>query len=82
MLLKHPVVLFIGFNGTVWNHLGVSALAPPFGRVSADVIEDSSGVREFLAGAKRLGLIVASLSWSNLVRALEALKAFGLTHTT
>jgi len=86
--LKHPVVLFIDLDGTVWNHLDVSALTPPFRRVSADVIEDSSGikvrlhsgVREFLAGARNLGFIIASLSWNNPVKALEVLKAFGLSH--
>ncbi len=81
-------VLFIDLDGTIWSHLDASSLTPPFRRISADVIEDSAGVkvrllqgvREFLAGVRGLGIIIASLSWNNPVKALEAIKAFGINH--
>ncbi len=66
--------------------LDISSLQPPFRRVGDDVVEDacgtrvvlSRGVREFLASARKLGLIVASLSWNDPTIALEAIEAFGL----
>ena len=81
-------VLFIDLDGTIWNHLDVSALTPPFRRIGTDVIEDSAGikvrlsrgVREFLVGVRKLGIIIASLSWNNPVKALEIIKAFGINH--
>ncbi len=69
-----------------WITLDISSLQPPFRRVGDDVVEDacgtrvvlSRGVREFLASARKLGLIVASLSWNDPTIALEAIEAFGL----
>lgn len=79
-------LLLLDLDGTVWDHLDVSSLRPPFRRVGVGVIVDSTGVRVRLYGymvrlalwARRRGAIVASLSWNTPYNALEALRAFGI----
>ncbi len=71
-------------DGTMWDHLDVSGLRPPFRQVEPGVIADSEGVRVRLYGymvklamwARRRGAVVASLSWNVPFNALEALRAF------
>lgn len=77
-------LLLLDLDGTVWDHLDVSSLSPPFRRVGRGVIADSRGARVTLyqymvrlaLWARRRGAIVASLSWNAPFNALEALRAF------
>ncbi|MCE4611197.1 MAG: magnesium-dependent phosphatase-1 [Desulfurococcales archaeon] len=77
-------MLLLDLDGTLWDHLDISSLSPPFRRVSEDVIEDSRGVRVRIYGymvdlarwARSIGAMVVSLSWNDPEIAMEALRAF------
>lgn len=77
-------LLLLDLDGTMWDHLDVSALRPPFRMVEQGVIVDSNGVRVTLYSymvklalwARTRGALVASLSWNVPYNALEALRAF------
>ncbi|BAN89481.1 magnesium-dependent phosphatase-1 [Aeropyrum camini] len=81
-------LLLLDLDGTLWDHLDVSSLNPPFSRVCHDIIVDSSGVEVRLYSymialglwARRTGGVVSSLSWNVPFKALEALRAFGVAH--
>lgn len=83
-----PRALFMDLDGTVWSHLNISALDPPFTRISVDEISDATGVRvklmdgvvEFLEWVRARGMVVASLSWNLEEVALAAIDAFGIGH--
>ncbi len=78
--------LFIDLDGTVWDYHDISSLEPPFRLVDKDVIEDQHsvrvklmpGIRTLLAEAKKLGIVIAALSWNIPERAIEALKSFNI----
>ena len=77
-------MLLLDLDGTLWDHLDISSLSPPFRRVCEGVIEDSRGVKVRIYGymvnlalwARSTGAMVVSLSWNEPRIALEALKAF------
>jgi magnesium-dependent phosphatase-1 len=81
-----PWVLFLDLDGTLWDHLDISSLKPPFRRISEDSIVDSQGVPvrlyrdvvEVARWAKRSGGFVVALSWNIPEVAVEALKAFNI----
>jgi magnesium-dependent phosphatase-1 len=81
-----PWVLFLDLDGTLWDHLDISSLKPPFRRISEDSIVDSQGVPVRLYGdvvevarwARRSGGFVVALSWNIPEVAVEALKAFNI----
>jgi magnesium-dependent phosphatase-1 len=81
-----PWVLFLDLDGTLWDHLDISSLKPPFRRVSEDSIVDSQGVPvrlyrdvvEVARWARRSGGFVVALSWNIPEVAVEALKAFNI----
>jgi magnesium-dependent phosphatase-1 len=81
-----PWVLFLDLDGTLWDHLNISSLKPPFRRVSEDSIVDSQGVPvrlyrdvvEVARWARRSGGFVVALSWNIPEVAVEALKAFNI----
>jgi len=81
-----PWILFIDLDGTIWDNLDISALDPPFTKLSEDTIADSQGVRvklykdivEVLKWAKKEGAIIAALSWNIPEKAIAALKAFNI----
>ena len=83
---KEPWVLFLDLDGTLWDHLDISSLKPPFRRISEDSIVDSQGVPvrlyrdvvEVARWAKRSGGFVVALSWNIPEVAVEALKAFNI----
>ncbi len=79
-------LLLLDLDGTLWDHLDISSLEPPFRRVEEGVIEDSRGVRvrlynymaELARWARSRGALVVSLSWNEPEKAISALKAFGV----
>lgn len=79
-------VLFIDLDGTLWDHLDVSALKPPFHRVGEGVVRDSDGVEihlypdmvRLIKWAKAHGAFTSTLSWNNPSHALGVLEAFNL----
>ncbi|MET1127874.1 MAG: magnesium-dependent phosphatase-1 [Thermoproteota archaeon] len=79
-------LLFVDLDGTLWDHSDVSALRPPFRRVSESSIADANGVVvsihpdivKLVDWARRHGAVVSTLSWNDPEKALEALRAFGL----
>ena len=83
--MKFKVVIF-DLDGTIWNHGDISALSPPFKKVSDDIIEDSRGnlvklypyVKETLSELKSMDLVLAIASWNKEEIALSTLKAFNL----
>lgn len=78
------MLIALDLDGTVWDHLDISSLYPPFLKKSAQEIVDSrgvpvrlrEGVREFLATARERGHILSTLSWNDYNVAYQALKAF------
>lgn len=74
----------LDLDGTVWDHLDISSLYPPFRRVSQLKIQDGRGVEvslrphvlDFLKWAREVGHILATLSWNDFDVAYQALRAF------
>jgi len=83
---RDPWLLLLDLDGTLWDHLDISMLKPPFIRISEDLIIDSLGVKvklyedivKVIKWAKREGAIIAALSWNIPWKAIEALRAFNL----
>lgn len=79
-------LLLLDLDGTLWNHLDISTLNPPFKRVRKGVIVDSKGVRvelyndmvKLLEWAKSRNAITSTLSWNIREIAIEALRTFGI----
>ena len=79
-------LLFLDLDGTLWDHLDVSMLNPPFQKVRDNVIRDSNGVEirlytdmiKLLKWAKGNGAFTSTLSWNKPSHALNALEAFGV----
>ncbi|GBF09915.1 conserved hypothetical protein [Aeropyrum pernix] len=86
--MKRDWLLLLDLDGTLWDHLDVSSLKPPFTRISRDAIVDSGGVEVRLyrymvalaLWARRSGAVISSFSWNIPFKALEALRAFGAAH--
>ncbi len=80
-------ILFLDLDGTVWNHLDITATTPPYRKTGRNTIMDSNGeeivlfegVREFLEWARERGALVVSLSWNNPSKAVAALKEISLS---
>lgn len=79
-------LLFLDLDGTLWDHLDVSMLKPPFFKVKPDLVRDSEGVLirlhydivKLLEWAKDDGALVSTLSWNKPSHALGVLEAFSL----
>jgi len=60
-------------DGTLWDHLDVSSLTPPFRQVAPDSVEDAQGVRvtlfggtrALLAGLQQRGIVISAASWNH-----------------
>ena len=86
MKSRRSWILFIDLDGTMWDHLDISALKPPFRRISRDTIADSEGVTvrlyegmvDVLRWARGEGAIIAALSWNIPEKAVEALREFNI----
>jgi magnesium-dependent phosphatase-1 len=79
-------LLLLDLDGTLWDHLDVSRMEPPFARTGRWSLRDSRGeelhVYPFMAKlawwARRSGGVVASFSWNIPWKALGALRILGL----
>ncbi len=79
-------LLLLDLDGTLWDHLDISSLDPPFRQVAPGVIVDRQGVEvrlykymaKLVDWARSSGGIVASFSWNTPYKAIEALHAFKL----
>ncbi len=79
-------LLLMDLDGTLWDHLDISSLNPPFTRINDNTIVDSNGVAvrlyndavRILKWARASGAIVSTLSWNHPSKAIAALEAFGL----
>ena len=78
------MLIVLDLDGTVWDHLDISSLYPPFRRAGPFTIIDSRGsavnlrphVRDFLLWARENGHILTTLSWNDFNVAYQALKTF------
>lgn len=84
--MKTPWIVFFDLDGTLWDHLDITATNPPFTRISESVISDSRGVNisllpgsvEFLKWVRAEGGIISTCSWNEYDKAIGALETFGL----
>jgi len=80
-------VVIYDLDGTLWDHLDISSLSPPFTRVDRYTIMDSSGVEVrlypdvpyVLSRLNELGLVISAASWNETQKGMMALDAFGLS---
>ncbi|MGC8562703.1 MAG: magnesium-dependent phosphatase-1 [Thermoplasmata archaeon] len=79
-------IVFFDLDGTLWDHLDISATNPPFTRISDSSISDSMGVKisllpgavDFIKWVRSNGGIISTCSWNEYDKAMDALKCFGL----
>ncbi len=79
-------IVFSDLDGTLWDHMDVSSLTPPFKRIDKKTIVDSNGIMVriyndtvyLLTTLRKCGAIVSSLSWNEPHIALEVIDSLGL----
>ncbi|MGC8565662.1 MAG: magnesium-dependent phosphatase-1 [Thermoplasmata archaeon] len=79
-------LLAMDLDGTVWDHLDISSVQPPYIRIDEGIIENTKGIKikvykeaiDFIKWSKNNGAIVTSLSWNITKYAMEALKVLGI----
>lgn len=79
-------IVFFDLDGTLWDHLDISATHPPFTRISDSSILDSMGVKisllpgavDFIRWVRSNNGIISTCSWNEYDKAMDALKCFGL----
>ena len=79
-------IVFFDLDGTMWTHLDVSAMKPPFKLVGEGIIMDSNGEKlrlypemvELVKYVKELGGLTSTLSWNRQSHALSALEILGI----
>ncbi len=83
---KADWLLLVDLDGTLWDHLNISELEPPFRRINDLQIADRNGVKvtlkkdmvELVKWARENNGVISTLSWNYWDKAIEALRAFGL----
>ena len=81
-----PWVVFLDLDGTLWDHLDISATFPPYSKLSDSIISDVKGVRislfpeavDFIKWVRTNGGLISTCSWNEYEMAYKALEAFGL----
>ncbi|WP_337860428.1 magnesium-dependent phosphatase-1 [Ferroplasma sp.] len=81
-----PWILAMDLDGTVWDHLNISGVNPPYTRLDSGHIKNSDNVVitifacaiDFIKWAHENGAITTTLSWNRKDYAQEALEAFGI----
>ncbi len=81
-----PWIVFFDLDGTLWDHLDVSATSPPYSKISVSIISDSKGVRmhllpgavDFIKWVRTNGGLISTCSWNEYEKAYKALEAFGI----
>ena len=88
--LKHesvkPWLLMMDLDGTVWDHLDISSVVPPYNLVQNGSISNVQGIRinvfpqavSFIEWARRHGAITCTLSWNYTDYVMQALSVLGL----
>jgi magnesium-dependent phosphatase-1 len=87
-MIESPWVVFLDLDGTLWDHLDITAASPPFTRISESIISDSLGVRisllpgavDFIKWVRSSGGIISTCSWNEYDKAIGALEAYGIVH--
>jgi len=80
-------LLAIDLDGTIWDHLDISLVYPPYKKEGDGVLTNDKGEKvrlnkeavEFIKWAKQNGAIVASLSWNKPDHVFKALDTFGIS---
>jgi magnesium-dependent phosphatase-1 len=81
-------LLAIDLDGTIWDHLDISLVNPPYRKEREGVLINEEGERvrlnkdaiEFIKWARKNGAIVASLSWNKPDHVFRALDVFGISN--
>ncbi|EQB73289.1 MAG: hypothetical protein AMDU4_FER2C00084G0021 [Ferroplasma sp. Type II] len=81
-----PWILAMDLDGTVWDHLNISGVNPPYTRLDPMRIRNSDNVTvtifpeaiDFIKWARENGAITTTLSWNRKDYAQEALETFGI----
>lgn len=84
--MKSPWIVFFDLDGTLWDHLDITACSLPFTRLSDSVISDTKGTRitlldgavNFIEWVRNSGGIISTCSWNEYDKAIAGLEAFGL----
>ena len=87
VLMTKNWILAMDLDGTLWNHLNISGVSPPYMRVDDASIKNNDNViitlyksaLDFMKWAKSNGAIITSLSWNRTDYVNEALSKFGIT---
>jgi magnesium-dependent phosphatase-1 len=81
-----PWILAMDLDGTVWDHLNISGVNPPYTRIDDLHMKNVDNVTitlfreavEFVKWARENGAITTTLSWNRKDYAEEALETFGI----
>jgi magnesium-dependent phosphatase-1 len=81
-----PWILAMDLDGTVWDHLNISGVEPPYTRINSRQIKNPDNTIitifecavDFIKWAHENGAITTTLSWNRKDYAQEALQAFGI----
>ncbi len=81
-----PWLLMMDLDGTVWDHLDISSVAPPYHTAGPGRIENSDGIAvtvypeaiDFIRWCRERGAITCTLSWNHRHYVMEALEKLGI----
>jgi magnesium-dependent phosphatase-1 len=81
-----PWILAMDLDGTIWDHLNISGVNPPYKRLDSKRIGNADNVTitlfqeavDFIKWARENGAITTTLSWNRKDYAQEALETFGI----
>jgi magnesium-dependent phosphatase-1 len=84
--MTRPWILAMDLDGTVWDHLNISGVNPPYKRLDPKRIGNADNVTitlfqeavDFIKWARENGAITTTLSWNRKDYAQEALETFGI----
>jgi magnesium-dependent phosphatase-1 len=85
-MMIRPWILAMDLDGTVWDHLNISGVEPPYTRINATSIKNRDNVTvtlfndavKFIKWARENGAITTTLSWNRKDYVDEALETFGI----
>ena len=84
---REPWLLATDIDGTLWDHLDISTVAPPYFEDGRGRLRSADGTRvqlipeaiDFVRWCRRNGAIVASLSWNMPERVFPAIQVLGIS---
>ncbi len=85
-MMIRPWILAMDLDGTVWDHLNISGVEPPYTRINATSIKNRDNITvtlfedavKFIKWARDNGAITTTLSWNRRDYVDEALETFGI----